>query len=398
MIRILFVDDEPRVLEGLKRSLRRQRKVWSMSFAEGGEAGVRELDTGDFDVVVSDMRMPKVDGYALLSHAQQVQPDAMRIVLSGQTELEAALRTVPVAHQFLSKPCEGDQVRMVIERAIQMRKLFQDQRLREVISRAGSLPSVPELYIQLTHALQDPEISAMDIAEIIERDLGMSTKILQIVNSAFFGLPRQMTRLRDAVAFLGVKLIRAMVLSEEAFRPFVGKGVFTAADLYAEQRRGLRTATLARKLSPDRSLGDQAFLAGMLHDIGWVIAGCLLPDEYRQCQARAVDGVVPTCVEREVLGATHAEIGAFLLGTWGLPLPVVEGVAFHHEPRAVAHDEFEVITAVHVAAALLGEAEDGMRERAPKLDQRYLHGLGLQGSLDEWRRIAGEENEREDAA
>lgn len=105
--RVLFVDDEQEVLEGLRNLLRRNRHEWDMVFALGGYEALAELSRGTVDVVVTDMRMPGMDGAQLLAQVKTVSPSTARLVLSGHAEKEAILRALPVAHQFLSKPCGG---------------------------------------------------------------------------------------------------------------------------------------------------------------------------------------------------------------------------------------------------------------------------------------------------
>ena len=385
MIRVLFVDDEPRVLDGIRRSLRSRRKAWHLVFAEGGEAGCEALESGEFDVVITDLRMPGVDGCAVLEKAKEVHPDTMRIIFSGQVHEQEALRAVPLAHQYLAKPCGGGAIERVIERAALLRQLFANQSLRGVISAAGAIPSCPKVYLELTEVLRDPESSARDAADVLERDMAMCTKILQIVNSAFFGLSQPVTNLQDAVSFLGLKLVRSIALSEAAFRPFEGKGVFGPTDLSEHQKSGFRAAALARDLCPDKAQEDHAYLAGMLHDFGWVVIGCLLPEAFAELEERSGKSGLTLSLEREVLGATHAEIGAYLLGTWGLPLPVVEAVAYHHHPARVEHDSFEVLTAIHVASGLMAETDQSRPRRGARLDERYLSRVGALGALEAWR-------------
>src|SRR5215469_9947183 len=117
MTRILFVDDEPKVLDGLRRLLRPQRLQWDMSFIEGGEAALALLDQSPFDVIVSDLKMPGMDGTALLERAREHHPQVVRIVLSEYADLEAAFRAAQVAHQLLLKPCDAEMLRVAIDRA-----------------------------------------------------------------------------------------------------------------------------------------------------------------------------------------------------------------------------------------------------------------------------------------
>jgi DNA-binding NtrC family response regulator len=142
MKRILFVDDESRILDGIRRMMRTERERWEMEFALGGEAALLAFDSGNFDVVVSDMRMPGMDGATLLTHIRDRSPASVRIILSGHTELEAAIRAIPVAHRFLAKPCDAVALRETLERACTLQDLLSRAEIRRVVSTIGELPSL----------------------------------------------------------------------------------------------------------------------------------------------------------------------------------------------------------------------------------------------------------------
>jgi len=351
-----------------------------------------DMEKSHFDIVVSDIRMKDVDGYELLCHVREKHPDTMRIVLSGQTDHETALKSVSVSHQFLSKPCEGDQLRRVLDRACTIRNLCTNDKHREAISRMGSLPSVPSLYLELTDAMANDTASAQEIGAIIEQDIGMSVKLLQIVNSAFFGLSREVSSIREAVTYLGLSPIRALALSEGAFAAHESSDCFTLNDLKEEQRHGMLVASIAKQISPTPEIGEPAFLAGMLHDLGVLLLATQFPDDFKEMQqsiAKATDTVEE---ETKAFGTTHGRLGAYLLGSWGLPIAVTEAVAFHHDPGTVEHDEFDVVTAVHVANGLLHE-QVAPRVLVPPqnaINLDYLRRLGLEDQLEGWREIARE--------
>src|SRR5690348_6552763 len=194
MKRILFVDDEPKILEGLQRMLRPQRNEWEMAFAPGGEAALAMLAAENFDVIVSDMRMPGVDGAALLETVRANYPGMLRVILSGYTELEASYRAVPVAHQFLLKPCDPDALRIAIERATSLMQALNSRMLTGLVGSLQDLPSVPRAFAELRNALADPETSLDRVVKIVEQDVAISAKVLQLVNSAFFGVTREVSR------------------------------------------------------------------------------------------------------------------------------------------------------------------------------------------------------------
>lgn len=389
MRRILFVDDEPRVLEGLRRLLRARREEWDLAFAPGGAAALEALAAAPVDVIVSDMRMAGMDGGTLLGHVQRDYPSVVRIVLSGDTDKGSTLRALPVVHQFLTKPCDPELLQEVIERATNLRALLADEQLRWMVGEMESLPSVPRVYSELTRVLADPDTDLKDVVKVVEQDVAMYAKILQLVNSAFFGLARRVTSIQQAVNYIGTSTLRNLALSVEVFRAFEGTKAVPGFSLEALQDHGLAVARLAARLLTDRRQGESAFMAGMLHDVGQLILATRLPEHFARAlgRARGSSDDLHT-IERELLGVTHAELGAYLLGLWGLPYPVVEAVAHHHSPTRVSQRSFDILSAVHVANLLAHEHGGGARAA---LDEQYLEGLGVGGQLAAWRQLAADQ-------
>ena len=396
MRRIVFVDDEQGVLDGLQNLLRKQRKQWDMVFALGGPSALTELAKQPADVVVTDMRMPGMDGAALLEKIRDLYPATTRIVLSGHAERESVVRAVPVTHQFLSKPCDGDTLKGVIERACALRNLLADETIRGIVSGLDHLPSAPTLYFELTQALAKPDATVSDVTEIVQKDPALSAKILQLVNSAYFGLPQRVTTLQHAVSYLGLDPIKALSLSAHVFGTLEGTNPGGLA-VDRLQKSSLLTATLAKRFVSDKKLADEAFTSGIVHDVGRLVLALRMPDRMRDVQRDATASKrAPFVVEREHLGATHAEVGAYLLGSWGLPLTVVEAVAYHHEPLKAGEGVREVLAAVHVADALVDFP--CVSETAPiadlGLDLPFLEQAGLLDRLPAWRALARETIEK----
>jgi HD-like signal output (HDOD) protein/CheY-like chemotaxis protein len=395
MKRILFVDDEPHVLDGLRGLLRKQRKEWQMTFALGGEQALRELATTAFDMIVSDMRMPDVDGATLLRKVQQEYPHIIRIVLSGQTEQDITRRMVHVAHQFLAKPFDGQELQQVIERAFKLSALLAQPALRSSVGQIGGLPMRPGLFARLTEVMESPKVTMADAAAVIESDPASSAKLLQVCNSAFFGLRRRVVDVRAAVSSLGLDLVKALVLSVEVGQ-LPPPNPCPGYDVDAADRHSLLAARIARRLLADQTAADEAFSAAKLKDIGALVLISHQPDEFRRIVELARTSGRPLWqVEGEVLGVTHFEIGAYLLGIWGLPHGVVEPVAYHHAPQRVTPTELDPLCAVHVATALAQEVDPPDRSRhiggGVALDAVLLERLNLTPLLPSWRQIAAEE-------
>jgi HD-like signal output (HDOD) protein/CheY-like chemotaxis protein len=396
MKRILFVDDEPNVLEGFRGLLRKQRKQWEMNFVTGGDSALNELLAAPYDVIISDMRMPGMDGATLLRKVQEDYPHIVRIVLSGQTENEISRRMVHVAHQFLSKPCDGRELQQVIEHACDLQALLEQPALRQVVGQIGQLPVKPSLYTKLVQILENPNSSLSDAATLIEKDLATSAKMLQLVNSAFFGLPQRVGDIKTAVSYLGLEMVKTLSLSVEMRQSQANIVPCPGFNLDVAQDQSMLAARIARKLLPDRIQGQDAFAAAMLRDAGTLVLMGRMPEQFRKIVAQTRSSRRPIfAVEREALGVSHSEIGAYLLGIWGLPYTIVEAVAHHHAPGAVEQSRLDVLTAVHIASALAEEIlpADGEKHVGTgiTLDTALIDRLSLSDQVSAWRRMAADE-------
>jgi HD-like signal output (HDOD) protein/CheY-like chemotaxis protein len=391
--RVLFVDDEPSILDGLRNVLRRQRHDWDMAFAVGAGAALDELERQPADVVVSDMCMPDMDGAALLERVRDLYPGTARIVLSGHAEREAIVRALPVAHQYLSKPFEADQLIAVITRTAGLHAHLDDPVLRGMIAGLDRLPSVPLVYLEITRAAAQPNSTLDDISEIVERDPALVAKVLQVVNSAYFGLRRELRSIRAAVQYLGADVLKGLALGGQVFgtaqiKPFEG---FSLEGL---QQHSLHTARLARRLVGTGAGLDDVFTAAIVHVVGQIVLATGQREQFAEVRRRArAERRAYHEVEQETFGASHAGIGAYLLGMWGLPFPIVEAVAYHHSPRLVAVGERRLLAAVHLADALVSAAEpDAAASGAEhRLDIGFLDGCGITPDLVRWTQWAREE-------
>jgi HD-like signal output (HDOD) protein len=393
---LLFVDDEPKVLQGLQRQLRPMRHDWSMHFVESGDKALDLMRTTPVDVVVSDMRMPGMDGAQLLTEVSKHYPNAVRIILSGHAEREAVLRLVGPAHQYLSKPCDGEELRGAITRAFSLRDLLSNEQLKQLATRVNCLPSLPSLHAQLTEEMRKEDPSMEKIGEIISRDIGMASKVLQLVNSAFFGLPQPINSPAEAATYLGLTTVRALLLVAHVFSQFDERHA-NGFSLDALAGHCWRTGHKARRLAKAERQGEktleQCFLAGLLHDIGRLILVTGMPAEYSHVVETAREQKIPLWqAEQARFGTSHAEVGAYLLGLWRLPNPVIEAVAYHHRPAHCAIKGFAPLTAVHVADALTHERSDkASDEPGTQLDLAHLEGIGFVDRLDTWRSICEDE-------
>ena len=377
MIRVLFVDDEKAALEGLRVRLRTMRDKWHMAFAESGASALTMMSEQTFDVIVTDMRMPDMDGARLLRTVSTQWPHAVRIVLSGSAEVNETVRLVPVAHQYLSKPCDLTLLEKIIDRCRALQLILQNPALRSLVGQLRQLPPIPEMYAKLQTAIASESASVHEIAHIVAQDTVIAAKLLQMVNSAFFRVTRRIEHVEQAVSYLGLITVRNLVAVAEVFGRQPPAGSKRSVDLEALQAHSLSVAAAAHALAGDLPFANDALLAGMLHDIGyWVLAQERFEDLEVAVQLAQAEQIPLHEAERRVLGASHAEIGAYLMGLWGLSTPIVEAIAYHHRPRAVSQSGFDALAALSIAHALVQPHElQAFSDRAlvrTEIDADYL--------------------------
>lgn len=393
MTRLLFVDDEEKILNGLQRMLRPMRHEWEMQFVTSGGEALQTLAQAPFDVVVSDMRMPGMDGAQFLKEVQCRFPQVVRMVLSGHSDQAMIEQSRGATHQYLAKPCRPEVLKATITRACQLRALVADEGLRRLVVGMSSLPMLPRLYGRLTRELETENPSMTTISGIIAKDLGMTAKILQIVNSTYADRCDLVSTAGQAANMLGLETIHSMLRTGE------GCSVLVAADracldlecLWAES---LETGALAREIAQAEQASpqmvDQAGTAGLLHEIGVLILAGQATERYTEALRLSTDKQIPLwAAEQQIFGNTHAEVGGYLLGLWGLNESIVSAVAYHHAPSKQAASGFCPLTAVHVADHLLREFTPTERGGAPaQLDMNYFERIGLTDRLPAWREVA----------
>jgi HD-like signal output (HDOD) protein len=393
MKRLLFVDDEDNVLNGLQRMLRSMRHEWDMQFVNNGLEALQTLERAPYDVVVSDMRMPGMDGANLLKEVQDRFPHIVRIVLSGQSDQVMIEQARGATHQYLAKPCRPDTLKATISRACQLRELLANEELRGLAAGMSAVPTLPTLYRQLTRELEADVPSLRTVSTIIAQDLGMAAKILQMANSTSAGRGDRVSTAEQAVNMLGLETIQSMVRTGQGcfMLSTAGSACLNVERLWAES---LETGALARAVAqaeqaPQQTI-DQAGTAGLLHEIGALVLAGHASERYVRALELSSDRSSPLWqAEQLVFGSTHAEVGAYLLGLWGIAEPIVEAVACHHAPARHAGQVFCPLTAVHVADCLQSEWAPARGGSAPpQLDWMYLERLGLTDRLPAWREAA----------
>ena len=376
MIRIVFVDDEPNVIQAMRRTMHCMRNEWDMEFVSSGPEALQCLAKNPADVIVSDMRMPGMDGWQLLAEVKKLYPQTVRLVLSGYAEPGAIMRLVGTAHQYMAKPGDSEILKTAIAQTHLMRRLLSSDEIALMVGNVGTLPSFPKAFQEISSCLKQPSATVTEAARIIGRDVAMTANIMKLVNSAFFGARRHVSSVDRAVAFLGLDTLTALVL---------GHGLFQSGGSNATEAlwtHSLRTAIAARAIALHERLPaprvDEAFLTGMLHDVGRVVFATRLSETDGSDLSASAD-------TKMQVDKHHAEVGAYLLGLWGFPSHIVAAVALHHTPAQRADAGFDLTAIVHVADRLVHRELGGNLEPQEfGIEPGLLESLGLAEHLPQW--------------
>lgn len=327
---IVFVDDEPMALAALGNRLRKFRGKWEISFCTGGGEALKRMAVLGPTVVVADLGMPTMDGNELLRRVQREHPHAVRIALSGQIATDAATRALSVAHQYLSKPCDVDQIVEVVERRERLESLFGNPEVVSLVAASPTLPPAPRTYAKLTSLLALARWSLDDIVTVVEADAVLTAKLIQVAASPFFGFRRSIASVREAARVLGVTMVQRLALGLEATHDFPPIA-FDVLDVDEHARHASKIAARTAELAPKEQSMD-AYVAGLVHDLGRLVLAITRPEILREIrQAAPGDEATQLDLERLRLGFGHPELGAALLALWGLPANLVTAVMTHHD-------------------------------------------------------------------
>ncbi|MGL1903610.1 MAG: response regulator [Fibrobacterales bacterium] len=387
--RIIFVDDEKNIIDGMKRMLYPMRKEWEMIFTTSGQKALDYMAEHPVNVIISDMRMPEMDGSELLNTVKERHPQTARYILSGYSDKEMILKTIDSADQFLSKPCNPNLIKRVIRKVLDNEHTKNKQRAIEYISQIEKLPTLPTVYAQLSRIMEDPECSAKVIASVIQQDVAISAKIMQLVNSTFFGLQNEVNDLTQAVTYLGFDVVKAVIVSVGTFNQYTEEEMktFNVDMLY---KHATRCSCLCKEIlatqTDDTDLLENALITGLLHDIGILVLVKNEPQKYAtvfEASGSKMDTLIQS--EKMIMGITHAEVGGVLLEQWGFSEPIVNAVYYHHNPQDAPEVSFGLTHAMYISDVL--ERNCDLDPDSPiQLNLNHLEEMGLTESIPEWQK------------
>lgn len=369
--RVLFVEPEEASRKIYSKVLKPEENGWELSFAPTGAEALELIWDNPFDIVICVNKLPDLLGTELLENLRETAPQTIRFLLIDETEKKTFRSLVSSAQQILIKPIELKPFITQINRALALRKLVKDPTILKLVGGEEVLPPLPSVFQELTRKLNDPTTCLNDVAELIAKDIVLSSKILKMANSALFGLREPAKNVTHAVSLLGTSAVSTLVFSEGAYNTFKDNSKNNA---YFEElnRHSIECAALASRIlthwRASREMIEKSIFCGVAHDLGKLVLAKYAPDKW----ARVLEEIrksnrLDVEVEREIIGISHTELTAYLLAVWGFPNDQIIAMAFHHEPSRIEEKEFGLLCALHIA--------ENLTEKKPlcgHFDDKYL--------------------------
>ncbi len=351
-IGILFIENDQQIIKELVKNVIPLQEQWDIFFAETGEGALQILANNSIDFVFSNPSIVSTNGENILSEIRKIFPETIRFALVPNLEHQTIAKVSQLVHQFFTPPYTTENIRERIERTNNLQKNLKNPALVDLVKNTTVLPSLPEIYIQIEQEILKPDFSIQKIAALISKDPNLTAKILQIVNSAFFGAQREITNISFALTYLGINIVKSLIFYIHLFSNFK---VTPENRKHLEQiwKHSLIVASntyhLAQKYMQNKYEIEIAYTAGVLHDVGKLVL--LNTFNYPQniqllIEQKTIDNYQ---AELEVYSCTHCDIGSYLLGIWGFPLSIIEAVAYHHTPSLLNKNKLTLATIVHIA-------------------------------------------------
>jgi len=353
MLKILFVDSEINVLNGIKRILHKNRNIWEMFFAVSVKEANQKMKKHSIDVVVAEFKITAEDGEPFLMKVKSDLPLAIRIVYSDEISKDKLYDALFYAHYFLQKPFKPKELKERIESGIKIKSGITDNiALQKIVSSVTKLPSLPKIFFEINEVIKKDDFSLKQVSDLIEKDVAMSARVIQIVNSGFFGINKEITSIFEALKLIGIETVRSLVLTVNVFEVFRGNRLL---EKYLSQimNHSFLVAHGAKKyiehFTDETNLSEFAFIAGLFHDIGKLIF--FSSEELRKKLLENFQLIKSNRLEEEteIFGVTHPELGAYLLSLWGMGNDIVEAVAYSHNPDKIDSKKNPLVLAVYLS-------------------------------------------------
>jgi len=362
MKNVLFVDDEKQILKAFRRAF--IDSSFQVKLASSGEEALALLKEGHINLVISDMRMPKMDGYSLLSQVKVMYPEVLRVILSGYSDERVVFKALKknIAKLYLFKPWDNEVLEKTIIGILKTQDLLTSHHLMRVINEIEELPTTPVSYNKILKLIEE-DASEKIIGTAIEKDQAIASQVLHIANSAYYG--KKTGSVQEAIFKIGLEGTRELILSTSIIQAFSGERVLSRKieEMWGYAFVVNKLVQFIYKEILERPFPSEYQATGLLHNIGCVFLLTLFGKDYLHKKVEAKNSHISMCeMEKRSFGITHTEAGGFLMSWWGFPFPIIEATLYHHDPFNEAIIHKKLVAVVHIAqyygVKLLGIAEE----------------------------------------
>ena len=343
---IIFVDDDPMLLSSTRRRLTLVARDWDLHFADSGAVALEICKGFVPSAVVTDMRMPGMDGAVLLKEIQRLFPESIRIIFSGQTDQDALIQAHSVAHSILAKPCDADQIYQALQLSLEIQSRLGDPEIRRFVTSGRAIPVSTSSIFDILSLLREPDVSPKKIGESVRNDLGLYAYILKIINSSHFGMRSPVCDIDQAILLLGASQLRTIVCGlklAHALSPTLDKNLCTEV-LETGILRAQKVLQLVQKYGKPKAFSDECYIASLFQDFGKLVLSVSAGSRYLQTiehSRHQLSSLVD--FERETFRCTHAEVGAYLLSLWSFPSSVIRSICRHEDVQSSVKEEPETV-------------------------------------------------------
>ncbi|MDQ8187631.1 HDOD domain-containing protein [Pelagicoccus sp. SDUM812002] len=389
--RILIIDEDLNSLRTYRDTLSPKSKQWSVDYAENVEQGLESAAANKPDIVIVDLSVNDGHGNDILTRFEKSAPEAQLFITASETDKPKLESTLGASFQFLPSPCPAQRLVSEIQRCVAIDNWLGNDRVKEIVAKMGKFPSLPPIYLKVVNALNSKHADTDSISQAIAGDLAISAKVLQTVNSSFYGFDEKISNIADAISILGTECVKNLVLAIQVFNN-IGRSADQKSITDELWHHSMSVAVAARRVasyeSKNEKAGEEAYTAGLMHDIGKLILLDAVPQEFAEARKLANETSISQAeAETQIIGCNHAEIGAYVLARWGMPTSLTEAVALHHEPINSFGRSFSALAAVHVANAIVHHRQKPGHPSAA-ISEAYLVEIGKSDSWDDWLAVS----------
>jgi len=358
---VLFVTAALDTIKDLQKLQLDYNESLAFFFAHSQADALKIISENNITIVISDLRIPKFNSQEFLSILQDNFPKIFRVCLASDNEKIKAIRLTKSIHRSVKIPLDHADLLKTINDLAKLMVYDLDAQLVEKINGLGAIPILPDIYLRLEKELCRSTFSMNRIAEIIQADPLMVARILHIAHSSFYNIPSGVTNLLQAINFLGVNIVKTLVLYVK---------VFSLRDVSPETRSVLKeikthsihvakfSKAMMEKETNDKKMIELAYISGLIHDVGKIVLLQLNDKQKHSSYAQNIHSSNSHEMEQKLFGVSHISVGSYILRLWGFQDEIIEAVARHHDSTILENKALSLKEIVFIANVFSYEFEE----------------------------------------